>query len=679
MEYTREQLETAVKKLYDEGRMDEARTVGAELMKYYEPSGTIGQDNSPTGVGMAVADKIPRNAKLPLKLATESVGGLGALAYDIGSWPVRKMFQKEEDFTSFPASTGLSQFSDAAFGRAEDRPYAKALIAAGAGTGGGVTGAATKAIGPVRGVLSGLSGFIGGEAGGKAAEAAGLPQQVGVIPGSILAGAPMMLPGGGTAPSLAREALKGRSQEEIRAAIMLQNQYPWLRPNQLFPDSAEPLRRLESSVLGSGVGKGTLEARGISQPQSARTLAAGSTARLGEAPRDLMRANEIEGAVERAIDFPRQHANEQARHIYDQLRQARPQLPMDQAFALADDLARVAEKTGVLPRSEAGRAANRVGTQVTENSMILNPDNNKPFAYANRDIMSLDKLLSEVDKKINASYGLTATGADRAKAKGLEAAKDPLRNAVLDNSDDLAEAKDTISRIRATLEGEVRATPLVRGAPTKNTDGVLKPNARWDSLSKMLDEPMSPQDVTRLRVVLDRQDERAFTDITTNLFARKLDDAYAKAGTQGGGALFAQSVREMKNLDAVLMESAKANGLANPQEFVNGFKSALGALEASGRKLPAPGSQDMASILGMNPAGILGRYMVGNELSRTAQMAGAVKGAVSRHQYAKLYSAFDDPQSMQKIADLSKVPIISPRHASLLSSIVGGQVSLATE
>lgn len=633
-------------------------------------------DGSMAAKGMAFRSVLPDVATIPTRFLANSVGGLGALGYDVLSWPARKLTQDKKEFTNFPASTGLEEFSRAAFHRSKDVPYEKPIEALAAGGAGAGVGTATKAIGPIRGALAGVSGYIGGELGGDVAQTMGLPRQVGTIPGSVVGGIPTMLPGGGTAASLAKEAIKGRSPEEIRNAIALQAQYPWLRPNQLFSDSAEPLRRLESSILTSGVGKGSLEARGISQPKTASDLASSLLGRFGnETPRDLMRANEIENAVERALDFPRQHANDQAKWIYEELRKNKPQLPMADAFALADELSSVATKAGLLPKSDAGRAANRIGTQATENSLVINPATNRPFVYANRDIMSLDKLLGEVEKKINASYGLSATGADRSKAQGLLQAKGPLKDATLMNSDDLAQAKDTISRIRSVLETEVRATPLARAAPAKNAEGVLKPNARWDTLGKMIDEPMSPQDVTRLRTVLDRQDERAFIDVVANSFARKLDDAYAAHGTQGGGAAFAKSVRNMPNLDSVLVEAAKAQGLKNPQQFADGFKSALNALEASGRKLPSPGPQDLATILGVNPANVIGRALAGNELTRSAQMVGAVRSGVSRTQYGKLYSVFDDPESMRKIAELSHIPIVSPRHASLLSSIVGGQIS----
>lgn len=646
----------------------------AEPWQLDPEAGSVEEASTEFKLGSAIRANTPRALRSPLRIVGEStrIGQLPLITFDA-------LFGTK-------ANKSYDEFLSAAFGEAN--PIEK-LIAA--GVGGGTTGVMSKSIGPVRGAIAGMLGYPGGLVGGEAGKAGarylGVPEKYGELPGTIIgsiaSGSPTLLPGNTTAAQMAAESLKGYTPTQIREGIARQRdalrQGINLRPGQALgdaPDGARGVTSLEQEVLSTPLGTGQLESRVLSVPQSAQNAARRNTYQFGPYDESFIRTNQIRDAITSAMKEPQRAANELSKPFYEAAENRWIKLPVNERFAIIDSLKKIDDDLRVLSRSESSRAAGKVRRAVSEPSVILDPATGKPFDLANADTIKLSHYLDELDNHIKAGKAAAATPEQKSRMRAYAATVDDIKKRLWDANPALRAADEVYGTVARDMSSRIKATSLGDSVTKAEMQpGPLEPAARWNQFRKIIEEG-TPDDVSRAATALRAHDPKAVRDIGLQW----IEESYRKSfpeGMVGNPAKFADELLGNKNLDRVIQIVALESGAKDPNAVVNGFRAALGALRRASIPTAVPGkAADLAQIMSLNPTSTIGRLLVGNQLSRTNIMVSRIKYESSKNQYKKLYEALNDPDSLQKLSDLGKTSMVSPRFASLLSSIVGGGVSL---
>lgn len=653
--------------------------VASSTGEYAEPESVIADAPAEFKLGRWVNENIPKPLKVPARILGEAtrVGQLPLLALDavIGS----------------NTSGQYDTFLEAAFGKSN--PIEK-LIAA--GSGGLGTGLMSKAIGPLRGTIAGGLGYLGGEVGGQSGKAAGtvlaeltgadkerygtFGQAGGALVGSILGGSPTLLPGNTTAAQMAREALKGYTPKQIQEAIGAQREAARLginlRPGQALTGGSPGLTALEQEVVSTPIGKGQLESRILSVPEAARESARTTSRAFGPYDESFMRTNEIRQAIARAVESPAKVARAVSKDLYDEAENLKFSLPTDERFAIIDRLKTIEDDLRVLPRSEGGKAIGKVQRAAAKESMILDPATGKPFNLAEADTIKLSHYLDELNNQIKAGMSAAATPEQKSRMRAYTAAVDEIKARIHDANPALRGADYVYGSAMRDLANRNQATNL--GGTISRTEmkpGPLTPAATWGQFRKIITDG-TPDDVSRAALSLRAHDRNAVRDIALQWIDSVYKDAFP-AGQLGNPAKFSGELLANKNLDRVVQIAALESGGRDPKAASDGFRAALSAIQLAGNPTAVPGkAADLAQIMSLNPSTTLGRLAVGNQLSRTNLIVGRIKYEASKRQYKKLYEAFNDPDSLAKLEELGRTSVMTPRFASLLSSIVGGSVAI---
>jgi hypothetical protein len=142
------------------------------------------------------------------------------------------------------------------------------------------------------------------------------------------------------------------------------------------------------------------------------------------------------------------------------------------------------------------------------------------------------------------------------------------------------------------------------------------------------------------------------------------------------------------NFKALLVGSREFQGMEDPKAFADGMVAMLRALRASSRNrsgnLPAAGGTEIRPSLGT----IAGKSAATGMISVPWGAATAGRGYVERlsalaheRQFQRLSEIFNDPNALDLIQQLGKMPFGSSRSGAILNTLIGatGEPTAATE
>ena len=480
----------------------------------------------------------------------------------------------------------------------------------------------------------------------------------------------------------AERALRGYAPRQLREAALLQDEAAKaglkISPAQALGDKGRVLD-LEDFYLDSPFASGRVLEEAIDQPQKALRHAEKVAGTLGRADPSLGRANQVEAIIEGALELPTKAAGKAAAPYYSLFNQQRPQLSVAQRFDLANILGRTADDVGLLPGSEAERAASRMSNVAVQPSAILNPQTSKPFSLAAPDARSLDNFLKEISEQISGTYSPFASSAEKVQRAGLTPGASAIRSAVVESSPALRRGKEVYQQTLERLEPGVRATGLREAVarPAMEASAAKAP-ASWDKMEAVLKRG-TEQDVTRALNVMKTEagGGAAFADITKNMLNRVFDKHFSSESGKAGVSLsFAEELKKYPNIRKAVELSAAEAGHKDPNAVASGFMRALDIQQAAGRARGLPGGATIKEIEKYSAGKSGVSLLFGHGIARAATFVRNVQYALNRAEMEQLSSVFDNPRSVEALVALSKNKgPISASEYSLYKSLIGASQS----
>lgn len=543
----------------------------------------------------------------------------------------------------------------------EEHPYAQA---AGAGVGGAMTGgggSGTFGATVVRPAIAALSNV----AGQGVSQATGIPE-AGMLASMVTPvgiGAAQnawqnrasVLPFLDAAGKQAELALRPHTPQEIQAAIELQRLAqqagsPITSAQALaqIAGSAPRITALENKVYGSQYAPQSMLQEAQQQPGrvAAITQQTAAPPKLGPVNNSLSRANEIEAAADRVMEMPRRVAGATVQPIYDMIAKSRPQLPESVRWSLADKLGKLNEQVGLIEESSAGRAVGGVADTVTKPSTIVS-QKGVPFRRAEGGVYELDNFLKELRTRIDRVSSVNPDAKQLVERAGLKPAHAEIRQALIDASPDLKQAKVTYQTTKETLDTAVRRTGIPDMSRRFNADPTAeKTAANWATLEKLITKNQSAADLQQAAKFLSAEDSMAFADVTKNLLGSTL----AKSPNP---AAFVENVRKIPNIQTAMEIGFRAQGVPKPEAAASGFMKMLNVIEAGTKPRGSLGSE--VGQIESSSGGKFGATLaVGHELARKAALLGKIREYMNKNEIETLVSNMNSPRSLENLVNLGK-------------------------
>lgn len=622
-----------------------------------------------SGVNKGVLSYIPGMLGDTLLNASELVkAGLGVGYHELTGKGIPRALESVSDRSSIPLTSDWFQklINSTKTGRdvieAGSEQY-PALHAGGTAVGASLLGAksAPVKVGTTAFSSGAASQKVGEKTGSKEAAlltALGIPAVTGVAY-NVVRDIPKLLLS--PAPRQADAALRPYTDAQIKAGIELQKageaaKLP-LQASQAMGGGGR-LVDLENYAMDSPYAPKTMLQRAQSQPQRGAQLSDVTTRYFGKPDTSLSRANQIEAAADSVLEAPRRAASKSVQPLYDLLNRTRPQLPESVRWKLAGELDSLNKKVGLLEQSSAGSAVEDVASKATVKSPIVSAQGVN-FRRAEGGIYELDNYLKEIRTRIEALSKVNPDAKQLVERAGLSPAASSIRQALVENSSVLAQAKDQYHSVKKALDESIRSTAIPDMSRRFNAPDVsTKTAAQWPTLEKLLTRRQSPEDLTRASTYLGKFDKQAVSDVFKSIVRHKFDDVFGKTEhiDDAAPARFAQSVKSLPNLDTAVEITAKANGASNPKLAAAGFKRLLDVIEASGLPKGGPGGGSTPSQIEQRSVGkSAASLLFGHGIARAGTLVRNVQYALNKEEVQLLINTLDSPRSLEKLVQLSKV------------------------
>jgi hypothetical protein len=303
-----------------------------------------------------------------------------------------------------------------------------------------------------------------------------------------------------------------------------------------------------------------------------------------------------------------------------------------------------------------------------------------PFRRSEGGIYELDNYLKEINSRINKLDNINADSKQSVERAGLRPAAAEIRQALVENSPELRAAKDVYHNVRTKLEEQVRNTALKDMAPRPNSDGTIKPAARWGTLESLLKRDQSPDDLKRANRILSRTDPDAVADLTRKVINDAITEAYSGGPmtTRQQASNFVSKVRSVPNLDTALEITAKRNGARDPKAAATGFMKMLDVVELSTLPSGSPGGGGLAGKVEQTSGSrLLATFGFGNQLARQSAVLRRVQGALDFSTIRRLEGALFSPDKVAALERLAAMDPFSKKAANLVQQIISPAPNIA--
>lgn len=476
-----------------------------------------------------------------------------------------------------------------------------------------------------------------------------------------------------TPQKMAEKSLLGYTDQQIKEAANLQKlalrERNPITAAQALGDRGRVLD-LENIVMDSPFAPRRMLESAISQPAKSEKLAQKISGSLGRADTSLRRANEIEAVIEGALQFPTTAAGKAAAPYYRMLEATQPQLSVSDRFRLAADLAGIPDDVGLLTGSEAGRAAERVASTVTQPSSILaaprgatvgqaaaRAKSAQPFQLADPDIRKLDNYLKQVNEQVAGTYGPFATSAEKVERAGLVPGARAIGETIKESSPLLRRGKEVYQQTLERLEPAVRATGLREAvARPAMEEGAQKAAASWEKLENVLKRG-NQEDVTRAFNLMSTQQggAKSFTDITRTMLSRVFDKHFSgDTLTPTKAFSYAEELKKYPNIRRAVELSAGQLGISDPIGAASGFMKLLDIEQAAGRARGLPGGATLKEIEKYTAGKSGASLLFGHGLAKAATVVRNAQYLIHKAEMDRLSRVFDSPESLEMLVLLSK-------------------------
>jgi hypothetical protein len=435
---------------------------------------------------------------------------------------------------------------------------------------------------------------------------------------------------------------------------------------------------LENFVVDSPFAPKSMLEDITAQPQRAKALAEQTRSFFGKADDSLLRGNQVESVIEEALQLPQKAAGRAAAPYYKLLETLRPDLSVADRFKLAAQLTDISDVKGILPKSEAGQAVNRIAGTVINPSMILNPKTQTPFQLANPDIRSLDNYLKQVQQQVSGTYGPFATSAEKVERAGLVPAAGAIKETLTEASPALRIGKQVYQDTLERLEPGVRATGLREAVARPAMEATAaKAPADWAKLENVLKRGNEKDVVRAFNIMATEQGgQAAFADITKNMLSRVFDKNFSSEAMKPSTAMsFAEELKKYPNIRKAVELTAAQQGAKDPIAAAEGFMRMLDIEQAAGRSRGIPGGATLAEIekyaTGKSGASLL----FGHAIARSATIVRNVQYMINKFEMQRLSAALDDPNSIELLQQLAKEPLASRKADALYKALIGASTA----